>query len=466
MNFINMSETILENLGGADNINNITHCATRLRISYKNKNLVNEDKIKNADSVVGFVSKQGGIQVIIGPKVGEAYNDLMEVIKKASPTHNIESDNNSNIDTSDELNKDTLYYVNAFGNFCASVFMPMIPALIIGGLILSFRNLMINYFGISVEGGTAHIMLAIFQAAFAFLPIYIGFNAAKTLKLQPVLGALLGCLLVSPAISNVDGLSMFGFDIPKVNYASSVMPVIFGCLFMFGVDRVLSKIIPEAVTYFLKPLLTISITVPVTLIILGPIGTELSHGFSNGLLWLMHSAGAVAMVVLSVIYPYMVMLGLDKALAPVGINLIATLGYDPLTLTAGFVSNLSIGATAVAIALSVRKNKEKKGMITSFGFTALCGVTEPAFYGALISRPIVLVGTAIGAVCGGLTAGILGMVNYVQGGCPGLLTFLFFLNPDGSMYNLVVSFIVAIVTIISAFIATKLVLMKTQLTID
>ncbi|MZI95969.1 protein-N(pi)-phosphohistidine--sugar phosphotransferase, partial [Vibrio sp. CAIM 722] len=366
----------------------------------------------------------------------------------------------------DELNKDTLYYVNAFGNFCASVFMPMIPALIIGGLILSFRNLMINYFGISVEGGTAHIMLAIFQAAFAFLPIYIGFNAAKTLKLQPVLGALLGCLLVSPAISNVDGLSMFGFDIPKVNYASSVMPVIFGCLFMFGVDRVLSKIIPEAVTYFLKPLLTISITVPVTLIILGPIGTELSHGFSNGLLWLMHSAGAVAMVVLSVIYPYMVMLGLDKALAPVGINLIATLGYDPLTLTAGFVSNLSIGATAVAIALSVRKNKEKKGMITSFGFTALCGVTEPAFYGALISRPIVLVGTAIGAVCGGLTAGILGMVNYVQGGCPGLLTFLFFLNPDGSMYNLVVSFIVAIVTIVSAFIATKLVLMKTQLTID
>ncbi|MZI96174.1 protein-N(pi)-phosphohistidine--sugar phosphotransferase, partial [Vibrio sp. CAIM 722] len=110
MNFINMSETILENLGGADNINNITHCATRLIISYKNKNLVNEDKIKNADSVVGFVSKQGGIQVIIGPKVGEAYNDLMEVIKKASPTHNIESDNNSNIDTSDELNKDTLYY--------------------------------------------------------------------------------------------------------------------------------------------------------------------------------------------------------------------------------------------------------------------------------------------------------------------------------------------------------------------
>ncbi|WP_265459285.1 PTS transporter subunit EIIC [Enterococcus sp. HY326] len=458
MTYNKMAEEILENIGGVENINNVTHCATRLRINFKNASLVNDEGIKNADKVVGYIRKPDQIQIVIGPKVTDAYNEFIEVSKWTSQGTEV----NQEVEQV-QAKRNFMYYVNKVGNFCASSFMPMIPALIIGGLILAIRNLLINYFGFDAEGGTTEIMLSIFRAAFTFLPIYLGFNVAKTLKMQPIMGALLGTLLVSPSISNVEGLSFLGISIPTVDYSSSVMPIVFGCFFMYFVDKGLAKIIPEAIIYFMKPLLTMIIVVPVTLIVLGPIGTQLSTGFANIILWLMENAGFVAMPILAAVYPYMVMLGLDKALTPVGIQLIAQLGYNPLTITAGFVSNLAIGATTLALAMSIKNNKEKKGMITSFAITGLCGVTEPAFYGALIQRPLILIGTAIGAVSGGLVAGIFGLVNYVHGGCPGLLTFLFFLNPDGSMYNFILSFIVAAVTISVTFVATKVVIAKTKM---
>ena len=458
MDYINMSKSLLENLGGVNNITNVAHCATRLRINIRNKGMVNEEAIKNTEKVVGMVSKPRQIQIIVGPKVAEAYSDFMDV---SGWTPGMNGADLNEIEEDAPEKKNFLFYMNKIGNFCASSFMPMIPALIVGGLILAIRNLLINYFGVPVQGGTAEIMLSIFRAAFTFLPIYLGFNVAKTLKMEPIMGALLGCLLVSPSISGVEGLSFLGIAIPKVDYSSSVMPIVFGCFFMYYVDKLLKKILPEAVTYFLKPLLTMIVVVPVTLIVLGPIGTRLSGGFAAGILWMMDHFGAVTLPILSAIYPYMVMFGLDKALTPVGIELIATLGYNPLTITAGFVSNICIGASTVAIATCVKNDKEKKGMISSFGVTALCGVTEPAFYGALINRPVILIGTAIGAIAGGTVAGIFGLVNYVHGGCPGLLTFLFFLNPDGTMGNFLLSFVVAAVSIVVTFIATRAVIYKT-----
>ena len=123
--------------------------------------------------------------------------------------------------------------------------------------------------------------------------------------------------------------------------------------------------------------------------------------------------------------------------------------------------NLCIGGSALAVAFHL-KDKAKKGMISSFGITALCGVTEPAFYGSLIMRPKCLIGTAIGAVCSGLIAGIFGLQNYVVGGCPGLLSFFYFLPADGSTGNIILYFAVAVVAIVVSFVATSYILKKTD----
>lgn len=119
MKFVNMSKTVLENIGGVENITNVTHCATRLRISYKNKKLVDEEAIKGAENVVGLVSKDKQIQIIIGPNVTEAYNDFLD-ISKWTPGGAAETGDSEE----ESENKNFMYYMNKVGNFCASSFMP------------------------------------------------------------------------------------------------------------------------------------------------------------------------------------------------------------------------------------------------------------------------------------------------------------------------------------------------------
>lgn len=457
MKYVNMSKQVLEHIDGVDNLNHVEHCATRLRLHYNSKKLVNEEALKGIENVVGIVSKAGQVQVIIGPNVNEAYNDFLEVSGWKEEQHS-----GSDSAAEEPEDKKAMYYVNKFGSFMATIFMPIVPALITGGIILALRNLMINYFGVDMESGTAVILNAIFSAAFTFLPVYIGFTMAKRLKMEPIMGAFLGALLVSSNISGVEGLDFLGISIPVVDYASSVLPIMLGVGLMYFVDKFFQKYIPETVKYFLKPLFTMIVVVPITLIALGPIGTVLSDYVGVGVTNMMDTIGGIAMPILAAFYPYMVMLGLDKAIMPIGFNSVASIGYDPVVMVMGFISNLCIGGTALAVATTIKNDKSKKGMITSFGVTALCGVTEPAFYGALIMRPKVLIGTAIGAVSAGLVAGIFGLVSYVMGGCPGLLTALFFMDNDGGFGNLFLAAIVAIVAIVVSFVASKIILSKTE----
>ncbi len=242
----------------------------------------------------------------------------------------------------------------------AAVFMPIVPALITGGMILAFKNLLVNYFGVAMDSGTAVILTSIFSAAFTFLPVYIGFTMAKRLKMEPIMGAFLGGLLVSSNISGAAGLSFLGIGIPVVEYTGSVLPIMLGIGFMYFVDKLFQKYIPETVRYFLKPLCTMIVVVPVTLIILGPIGTILSTYVGVGITNLMNAIGGIAMPIFAVVYPYMVMLGLDKAIMPIGFNSVATIGYDPAIMVMGFISNLCIGGSALAVATTIRNDKSKK----------------------------------------------------------------------------------------------------------
>lgn len=451
--YTKMSQQVLEKVGGLSNITFVERCATRLRIHHASKSKVDVEAIKGIENVVGVVAKTGQVQIIIGPEVNDAFNDFLEV-SGWRPT-----DDRPTVVEEEPEKKGFMYWVNKFGNFSAAVFMPIVPALITGGLILAIKNLMVNYLGMGVDSGTAKVCLAIFSAGFSMLPVWIGYTMANKLKMEPIMGAFLGAVLVSSSISGVEGLDFFGIPIPAVEYTSSVMPIVMGIILMYWVDKLLKKIIPEMVRYFLKPLLTMLIVVPITLIVLGPIGTELSDVVGSVIQAFFNSASIIAMPVCSAIYPYLVMLGIDKAIMPIGAAGLASMGYDLVYLPMGYISNLAVGGSALAVAMHL-KDKGRKGMIASFGVTALCGVTEPAFYGSLIMRPRVLIGTAIGAVAGGLIGGIFTLKNYVLGGCPGFLSLLFFLPPDGSMGNMVVALVSGIVAVVVAFIACTVILKK------
>ena len=394
--YTKMAQGVLKNVGGLENIKFVEHCATRLRIFYYKKNLVDFDAIRKEDKVVGLVEKPNQIQIIIGPEINDAYNEFIDVSGFKG-----ENQNPMDMEPEEPEEKNFMYYLNLFGNKCAAIFMPIIPAMITGGLILAIKNLLVNYFGFSADGGTATLLMNIFSAGFSFFPIWIGYSFAKTLRMEPIMGGFLGAVLY--VCSDAVGLDFLGIGVPTVTYTGSVLPVILGVAVMYYVDKLLKKIIPEMFVYFLKPILTMIIVVPITLIILGPIGTQLSTAVGYGIQAIMSRAGWIALPILSALYPYMVMLGLDKV-------------------------------------------------------TALCGVTEPAFYGSLIMRPKCLIGTAIGAVSAGLVAGIFGLQNYVVGGCPGLLSFFYFLPADGSTRNIILYFIVSAIAIVVSFVATTIIL--------
>lgn len=458
MKYIEMSKQVLKHVGGIENINYVEHCATRLRLHYNSDQFIDEEALKNIENTLGVVKKAGQVQIIIGTNVNEAYNDFLEV----SGWQEGQKDEADVKQGAEKKQKITFMdYLNQFGNFMAAVFMPIVPALIAGGIILAVKNLLINYFGMDLESGTAVIIDAIFNAAFTFLPVYIGYTMARRLKMEPILGAVLGALLVSPNISGQADLSFLGISIPEVDYATSVLPIMLGIGLMYFVDKFLQKVIPEIVVYFLKPLLTMIVVVPITLIILGPIGTILSDYVGSGITGLMNSIGGLAMPILAVAYPYMVMFGLDKAIMPIGFNSVATIGYDPAIMVMGFISNLCIGGSALAVATTEKRDKAKKGMIFSSGITAICGVTEPAFYGSIITRPKILVGTAIGAASAGIVAGLFGLKSYIMGGTPGLFTAMFFIENDGGLGNLFLAVIVGLIGIIVSYISCRIILTRT-----
>ena len=217
--YTKMSQQVLEKVGGLSNITFVEHCATRLRIHYASKSKVDVEAIKGIENVVGVVAKTGQVQIIIGPEVNDAFNDFLDV-SGWKPT-----DDRPTVVEEEPEKKNALYYVNKFGNFCAGIFMPIVPALITGGLILAIKNLLVNYFGMSTDSGTAKICLAIFSAGFSMLPVWIGYMLSNKLKMEPIMGAFLGAVLVSNSISGVEGLDFFGIPIPTVTYTSSVLPI-------------------------------------------------------------------------------------------------------------------------------------------------------------------------------------------------------------------------------------------------
>lgn len=460
MKYQAMSEAVIAAAGGRGNITSVTHCATRLRIDVRDTSAIDVGAAKAADQALGAVVSGGQLQVIIGPNVTEAYNDFLETAGFEIGGGAVADDEQTAKDIAAGIKQGNVAMglIERFGNISAQVFMPIVPALIVGGLILSIKNLLVNYGGMSTDSGTAQVLLAIFSASFSFLPVYLGYQLAAVMKMQPIMGAMLGALMISSSISGVEGLDFFGIPIPANDYSSTVVPIVLGVVFMYFVDRVLQKIIPDVTKLFLKPLLTMIIVVPVELIVLGPIGSMMGYALSDAVTWLMNNVAFIATPILAALNPYFVMLGLDKAYIAIEVTSLAQLGWAPIIF--GFISNLCIGGTSLALATAMKGDQAKRGMVTTVAITALCGVTEPAFYGSLIERPRLLIGTAIGALCAGLVAGIFVLKEYVAGACPGLLSALIFIAPDGSMGNFVLACVVAAISIVVSFVAARVIISR------
>lgn len=444
MNYENLAKEILKNVGGQENVSNLTHCATRLRFNLKDVSKANTETIKKTKGVMGVVDKGGQYQVIIGNDVNHVYKEIMKIA-------NIEGNSESKeVDDRKTVAKviDTI----------TGIFTPILPAITAAGMMKAVLALLTAFKLISIDSQSYQIFNFMADAAFYFLPIFLANSAAKKFKCNPYLAMMLGGILLHPTFVTMvntaketgESLSIFGLPITLASYSSSVLPIILGVWFMSYVEPIADKISPKAIKFFTKPLITAVVSGIVILVVIGPIGYIVSDKVGLGIKTLESYASWLVPTLLGGLTPLLVMTGTHYGLIPIGINNRMTMGYDTIIYPGMLASNVSQGGAALAVAIK-SKNKEIKQLASSAGITAVCGITEPALYGVNLRFKTPLYASMIGGAAGGLFLGLFRVSNY-SGGSPGFLTLPSYIGGE-SMMNFVYACIGAVISVVVAFVA-------------
>ena len=430
MDYNKTARAILEKVGGPQNVQNVTHCITRLRFTLADTSKADTPAVKAIDGVVSVIEKGGQYQVVIGNEVDNVYKavmklvDIKDAVEPAAPAQPAE--------------KKKMNFSDAMG-FVAGIFTPFLSVLTAAGMISAILVLL-STLGILDSASETYIVFSkIADAGFYFLPIMVAYTLADKLHCDKFLAVMLSGALLHPSIMR-QGLHLFGIEIQSVSYNSTVVPAILTVILMYFVEKLADKVSPSMFKFFLKPLLTVVITAPISLLVLGPLGYNLGVLVADGIGFLSDNVGFLATAILGAIYPLMVMTGMHHAYAPVALASLASLGYESVMSPGALCANIAQGGAALAIAVK-SKNAKIKGVAGPGGFSCLLGVSEPVMYGVTLQYRSALVATMIGGSIGGLVAGLTG-VRSVALASPGLASLPIFLGE---------TFVFALVSIAIAF---------------
>lgn len=447
-------EGILKYIGGISNLATATHCATRLRFKLTDMGKFDEAGLKKVKSVMGVRVMEGNeIQIIIGTDVSTVYEEFMEItgFKGGCDSGSIPGDKK----------RLTPKVIGSMAvEYLSGTVAPVIPIYLGCGMLLAFLTICTNFLGLDAESGVVRILNGAAIAGFTFMPIVLGWSAAGKLKADPALGALLGMTLVCSDINNVAGLDFLGMPVMQIQYTGSFLPMILGAAFMAMVYRFFKNKIPQACRYFLLPLVTLVISIPVTLLFLGPIG----YVAGTKLMWFLNLiAGQFKLGALAIwgfFTPLSIITGMDKAVYFINMEHLNAVGYDNIFLPGGLAGNAAIGGAALAVWL-LSKNINTKQVGASSGITAIIGITEPALYGICVNFRTPLLGAMAGASIGSIFAGLVDLKQYVYAG-PGLITSPVYISPDGSMTNFFFCLATIAISAVAGFAMTYLFSMKNK----
>lgn len=441
-------------LGGKDNIGYFTHCMTRLRFNLKDESLADEEALKNLSGILGFQKVNGQFQIIIGQDV----DNLYDVILKKTGL-NQEEAIDENLDGN--LGKKKFSIKRAVGSAFSAIagcVAPAVPILLVSGLLQSVIAILTGFCGVDTANSTIQVLSFVANAVMYFLPIYVGANAAKKFGASPCMGMLMGGMMLAPeyisAVSGGTALTFLGLPIKMVSYSNTVIPVILDCLILGYVERFFKKHTHEYIRSFVAPLLTVLVMIPITFVVVGPIGAYLSTYLVNALVWFHEVTGPIGVGVVAMLYPLLVATGLHVGMSPIMVQTFATYGYENLFYPAGCIGNECQGFAAMAVAAKT-KNKEIRSVAFSAGIPAVLGkVTEPALYGICLKYKIPEYCAMVGEFVGGVFAGIVGTKIYYFGG-GGLLGFAGYIGGE-SIWELPLAlagiFIAGIITFILTYI--------------
>ncbi|MDU4939331.1 MAG: beta-glucoside-specific PTS transporter subunit IIABC [Clostridium sp.] len=432
MKYKDFNTKIIELVGGKDNVQAVVHCMTRLRFTLKDRSKAKTEEIKKMDGVVDVVSNDVAYQIIVGTHVSEVHSELISMLGISG-----EADSSEN-----KVKKNPIKAVlDLFSESMTPILEPIIAAGMLAGVLslLSLTGI------ISAESPTYILLDNIRSSVFFFLPIFMAMSCAKRLNASPFLAVALAATLLSTGINGVEGLSFFGIALPTTTYSNSFIPIILAVWFMGYVQKSLKKVLPKFLHYFLVPVFTLIICLPITLMFFGPIGEWIGSAMSWVCMFLMNTLGNWSVIALyAAVQPFLIMFGAGNFIIPIVVQFHAELGYDPIFYAACTISDIAVAGAMLGYFLRA-KNEKQKQLFGTFSFSALMGVTEPAIYGAFVKFRKLFLAVAIGGGLGGLYAGIANVKTYAMAwGLAGLPSYIGN-NDYKNFYSMIIAVIIGFV---------------------
>lgn len=451
MDYNKSAKEILERIGGPNNVANMTHCATRLRITVRDNGLIQDDKVREIDGVVNTLNKAGQYQILIGTDVPKLYDEFEELVK---------GDGDS-VETSSEDNNNESIISKVFSAISA-IFAPLLPALAGSGILRGLLILAEQIGLVSKDSGTYAILNVASMSVFYFLPVLLAFTSARRFGASPYLSALIGAALLNPDYIALmgdtgNGATTTFLNIPVVlmGYNATVVPIILSIWAYSYLYKFLDKKIPETLKLVVIPLISLLVMVPLTIMVIGPIGVYSGEGVASLVNWLIERSSILTGILIGGGWSILVSLGIHWAVNPIMINNVSTYGFDyivPYT----FACNFAVIGVTIGVYLKAKNKKLKNFAASGFITIALSAIIEPVLFGLLIKNKKLFLAQIIGGAVGGAYLGLMKVVTsaFVFGSVTTFPAFVSekemnFLN---AMIGLVISLVIGAIL---AYVFTK-----------
>lgn len=429
-----LARIIIQNVGGKSNVISVAHCITRLRFKLKDESKANKEVLESTDGVIKVMQSGGQYQVVIGNQVNDVYDAVLEVGHFAGAGE-VDEDGNA-VEGGDEGGK-SKSPVSVLIDVISGVIQPTLGVLAATGIIKGLLALFDFLGWIPSTSGTYQVWYAVADGFFYFLPIILGYTAAKKFKMNEFIGMALGIALCYPNMVNITSGEVLGtvfagtafemsyyttfFGIPVImpssGYTSSVVPIIIAVVLAAKLEKWLKKVIPDVIKLFIVPFVTLVIMVPLTYLVIGPIASILCNVLTvifSAVYGLPVVGGIIAGLLIGAFWQVLVIFGLHWSLVPLGLINYATLGYD-FILSPYFCVSFAQTFVVLAMIFKTKDEKLKKIAIPAF-ISGIFGVTEPAIYGVTLPKKKPFIYSCIGGAVGGAFIGMMGARSYSMGG--------------------------------------------------
>ncbi len=440
-----VAQDVLALVGGEENIDQVTHCMTRLRFNLHDDDKANKAQLEKTPGVMGVMKNGGQFQVIIGNEVAGVYKELAGSMKGggAKPA------SSTGEGTTKKRNP-----ISSLFDFISGMFTPILPAITGAGMIKGIVAILVALGWMSSTSSTYIILSAIGDGAFYFLPIILAISAARKLGSNMYIGAALGAAIMHPTITALlsSGQPVTFASIPVVaaTYSSTVIPIVIAIWIASYVEKAVDRVTHASVKLLVVPTVTLLVMVPLTLIAIGPLGSIIGSGLSGGISWLFDNMSILASILIGGTMSLLIITGMHYALTPIVIGSITALGYD-FIIPLMFAANWAQAGGALGVGLR-SKNGQTKSLAFSTSLTAIMGITEPAMYGVNMKFKKPFIAALSGGAIGGAFMGIFHVKAYVITGLVGLPSVAAFISP--SISTLIYALLGGLIAFVAATIIT------------